>query len=126
MAADLCGQRVPESRTNWIDVAHVWRQDHHDRLQALAQARGAIEGKLNTVGFDSGSEHALLDWPQYVMFRARAVSLVMYGLAGANDTKAAQLCDSLRNEFLDRRKIDQSFAETQNAVNAALSALTRR
>jgi len=119
MAANLCSKRVPASSTAWADTSSVWRQVHEEKLQALAHARADIEAALNS----QGPRPSPLNWQNYAMFRVQAVSTVMYALAASDDSQAALWCDSLRADFVDRRKADQSFEQAQSAAAAALAAL---
>jgi hypothetical protein len=116
LAADLCTQRVPASRTGWQEASRQWHEDHRDRLEALRQSTRSLETALRTRPVPG----APLDLGQYTQASAQASALVLYGLAAASDAKASELCETLRARMLDRASQDRSLDQAQAAVSAAL------
>lgn len=122
MAANLCSQRVPDSRADWAETSRQWHGQHGGKLAALKQSSRALEAALKA----KAGQDAPLDLGQYTMLLAQGPTLILYGLAGANDAKARELCESFRARLLDRQKIDASLDETQAAASAVLGTLSRR
>lgn len=119
-AADLCSQRVPTSKDAWSETSRQWHEAHHEKLAALRQASKSIAALLKS----GAAQGAPLDLGQFAMFSTQGPHFIMYGLAGANDAKAYELCESLRARYLDRKLVDQSLDQAQLAATAALSAVS--
>ncbi len=121
IAEDLCAQRVPASRADWIETSRQWREAHREKLTSLGQAIRSLEAVLEK----SPAQGAPLNLGQFVMFRAQGPQFIMYGLAGANDVKADELCAKLRANLLDRSQQDRLLDQAQLAVSAALTAVSK-
>ena len=121
IAADLCSQRVPASRDVWVETARQWHEDHHEKLAALRKSQQTIAAALKI----ESPRGTPLDLGQFAMFSQQGAAFIMYGLAGASDPKAYELCESLRARYLDRKLFDQSFDQAQAAAAVALSAVSQ-
>lgn len=122
IAADLCSQRVPESKEQWREASRQWREAHRQELDTLKQATKSLEEALKC----SAGRSAPLDLGQFTMLSAQGSAYIMYGLAGASDEKARELCEALRAKMLDRALQDESLARAQIAVSAALRSVSQR
>jgi hypothetical protein len=121
VANDLCSQRVPASSAAWQQASRQWREDHREKLDALRNDVIALEAKLRSRPAQRGS----FDLAQYAMFSAQGSALIMYGLAGASDSKVVDLCEKLRANMLDRATQDILLDQAHAAIDAALREVSR-
>jgi hypothetical protein len=121
-AMDVCGQRIPASRPVWTDASRQWHTDHHEQLVALKEAEASIEKALRTTTPSSRP----LDMTTFVMYRAQAVSLVLYALATSDDAKASSSCDNLRALFLARADQDRDLDRALADATLVLGAFPKR
>ena len=121
LVSDLCSQRVPASRTDWSGTSRQWHEAHREKLASLEQSTRALAAALEKMP----ARGAPLDLEQFAMYRGQGAELFMYGLAAADDAKALELCARMRAKLLDRTLQDRLLDDAQQAVSAALAAVSK-